>query len=312
MLTIFTTPKPFLGAIRQIQINAIRSWTLLKPQCQVVLIGEEEGADEVAQQLDVCYVPEVRRNEHGTPFVNSMFDIAREVSTQPYLAFLNADTILMDDLVEAVERLSTMIPRRDFLLVGSKWDIEQFDADMFRRPRWQGELRDHVRQHCRRYDAFEYFVYPRELPWNMPPILMRPCIDNWLIYRARVLKIPVVDGSAVIDTVHQRHDHLHYLKKKQLPLESPEVRHNLKMLGFWHKYTLVHRTHVLTSEGLVEARDDVRAFLEQIRIIEICVNYLLKKRFHPFSYPLYVILRHAKKMVRFLCGLFARGRREPC
>lgn len=306
MLTIFTTPKPFRGAIKQIQINAIKSWTLLRPKCQVLLIGEEEGAREAAEQLGVRLIPEVERNERGTPFVNSMFEKALRVGTQPYLCFINADTVLMDDFVEAVKRLSDMIPRQDFLLVGGKWDIEQFDPETFEHTQWQTEMKQYLRQNCRRYDAFEYFVYPRGLPWDMPPILMRPCIDNWLIYKARALKIPVVDGTPAIDTIHQRHDHLHYLKKEQLPLESDEVRYNLKILGFWHKYTLLHRTHVLTPDGLDEQRNNIRAFIEQLRILEIYLNYLLRSKFYPYSYPLYVVLKEIKRCLGWICRMLVR------
>ena len=42
MLTIFSCPKPFRGHFGMIQRNAIRSWTLLKPTPDVILIGDEK------------------------------------------------------------------------------------------------------------------------------------------------------------------------------------------------------------------------------------------------------------------------------
>ena len=46
MLTLFTIPKVFRGHIGVIQRNAIKSWTLLRPACEVVLLGDEGDAGE--------------------------------------------------------------------------------------------------------------------------------------------------------------------------------------------------------------------------------------------------------------------------
>jgi len=67
MLTIFSTPKPFRGHIEVIQTNAIKNWLQLRPQCEVILFGSDEGTAEVAARLDTRHVPEVDRNEYGTP-----------------------------------------------------------------------------------------------------------------------------------------------------------------------------------------------------------------------------------------------------
>jgi len=37
MLTLFTIPKAFQGHTGVIQRNAIRSWTLLRPECEIIL-----------------------------------------------------------------------------------------------------------------------------------------------------------------------------------------------------------------------------------------------------------------------------------
>jgi hypothetical protein len=43
MLTIFSTPKPFHGHSGIIQRNALKSWTLLHPDVEVILFGIEDG-----------------------------------------------------------------------------------------------------------------------------------------------------------------------------------------------------------------------------------------------------------------------------
>src|SRR5215470_320731 len=61
MLTIFATPKPFRDHIAVIQRNAIRSWTLLRPACEIILMGNDEGTADIAAEFGVRYVPEVAR-----------------------------------------------------------------------------------------------------------------------------------------------------------------------------------------------------------------------------------------------------------
>ena len=58
MLTIFSTPKPFVGHIGIIQRNAIKSWTLLHPDVEVILFGDDEGAAQACQDLGIRHEPE--------------------------------------------------------------------------------------------------------------------------------------------------------------------------------------------------------------------------------------------------------------
>lgn len=53
MLTLFSPPKSFRGHFAIIQINAIRSWLRLKPACEIILLGNEEGVEETASQFGI-------------------------------------------------------------------------------------------------------------------------------------------------------------------------------------------------------------------------------------------------------------------
>ena len=80
LITLFSAPKPFTDPhIAMIQRNAIKSWTLL-PDVEVILLGEEDGLAEAAKELGVKHIPNVERNESGTPLISSMFQLARENS----------------------------------------------------------------------------------------------------------------------------------------------------------------------------------------------------------------------------------------
>src|SRR5215510_12506337 len=86
MLTIFATPKPFRSHIAVIQRNAIRSWTLLRPACEIILMGNDEGTAEIAAEFGLRYVPDIARNTFGDSsserFVQTSSAIERQ---QPFL-----------------------------------------------------------------------------------------------------------------------------------------------------------------------------------------------------------------------------------
>ena len=78
MLTIFSTAKPFRGGDLTRQRNALRSWTLVHPDCQVILFGDVPGACEVAAELGLDHVPDVLRSEYGSVRLDDMFARAQE------------------------------------------------------------------------------------------------------------------------------------------------------------------------------------------------------------------------------------------
>jgi len=90
LLAIIGMPKPFLGHIGIIQRNAITSWTKLQPRPEVLLFGREEGAAECAADLGLVHIPEVARNQHGTPLLADLFARAEKRTTYDTLAYVNA------------------------------------------------------------------------------------------------------------------------------------------------------------------------------------------------------------------------------
>src|SRR5512142_3111011 len=118
-LTIFTAPKPFTNPhIALIQRNAIYSWMNLGPQVEVILMGEEAGLAEFAAECGVKHLPDVARNANGTPLVSSMFDLARRNSSSLLLACVNADILLMPDVVQGAMQTARLAEK--FLIVGQR------------------------------------------------------------------------------------------------------------------------------------------------------------------------------------------------
>lgn len=281
MLTIFSIPKPFRGHIGVIQSNAIQSWTLLHPACKVILFGNEEGTAEMATQYKVQYIPEVERNEYGTPLLNYMFKKAQQITSNQILCYVNADIILMSDFLKAIERVkrcSFFFLGKPFLLVGQRWNVDINEAWDFSASNWKTRLRDYVLRtgSLASVSAIDYFVFTRGLLEDMPPFAVgRPAWDNWVIYLARSLGYPVINATSAIIAVHQNHDYSHNTNGKTGVYQGPEARHNLELAGgLDHCYSLVDATWTLTPRWLRPAwgrisrqrKKQTEAFLSKERL----------------------------------------------
>jgi len=253
MLTLFTTPKSFSGYIGVIQTNAIKSWLQLRPQCEVILFGSDEGTAEVATRLDIRHVPEVDCNEYGTPLISSIFKIAQDIGSNQLLCYVNADIILMSDFLPAIRQ----IKQRPFLLIGQRWDIDCEELIDFSNPQWEAQLRAHLtkRRKLHAPTGLDYFVFPGGLYRDIPPFAVgRPGWDNWMVYRARASKVPVIDATKAIIVVHQNHDYEHHPEGEKGIFKGLEAERNLELLGGWEYSLCVKNARwVLTPQGLRRA-----------------------------------------------------------
>jgi len=230
VLSLFTSPKPFRDHVGVIQRNALRSWRELGSEVEVLLIGDEEGMADEAAQWGARHLPEVERNELGTPLVSSIFEIARRVARHSHLCYVNSDVILLPDLLQAVRQVAGCFDR--YLLVGRRIDLE-VPGPLAEGPGWEQELREAIRSRGELHPptGSDYFVFPRSMFSALPPFALgRAGWDNWMIYAGRHDRVPVVDGTGAVTAVHQAHDYAH-LPGGRPHFRLPESRDNVEMGG---------------------------------------------------------------------------------
>lgn len=258
-LTIFTIPKPFEGHIGVIQRNAIRSWILLNPPCEIILCGDEPGTAEMAAECGLRHLPNLARNEFGTPFLHSTFTQVRSIARGELLCYMNADLIFLDDFSRAVERLDT----NPFLLVGQRWDFDQTQVIDFEDPTWREQLLRRVEQCAQPHSLWglDYFVFPRDgVLDRLPPFVVgRPGWDNWMIYHARQRGIPVIDASPVIRAIHQNHDYNHVPMRSGERWVGPEAQRQVRLVrelmnGQTIRFAIVDATHRMDAQGISPIR----------------------------------------------------------
>lgn len=230
-ITLFTAPKPFTNAhIAAIQRNALRSWAHVGPQAEVLVIGEEDGLAEATAEIGVRHLSGVARNAQGTPLVSSIFEMARQASDSALLAYVNADVMLLPEVVEVARQVAGQAEK--FLIVGQRWDLDIRQPWDFS-PGWDARLRGEVQARGRLHPpaGSDYFIFPRGCFQEMPPFAIgRAGWDNWMIYRARAQGWPVVDATSALMVVHQDHDYSH-LPGGQTHYRLPETFENIRLGG---------------------------------------------------------------------------------
>lgn len=261
MITFFTVPKPFAGHTSVIQRNAIRSWIASVPGAQVILYGAEPGTAEAASEMDVEHVPDVRLSTFGAPLIDDVFRHAHDQARHDTLCFVNADIVFRGD-VGALLGLTG-----PFLVIGESLDVDLREPVDCGDPGWRSHLPiDGV---SRGPLAIDWFFFSRGLFADVPPFSIgRARLDNWLVWRARSRRAAVIDGTTVIDALHQRHGYGHLAGGRNEAYRGADARRNQMLAGLWcylYLHSILDADWTLTSQG-PRPRPRGLVFLRQLRL----------------------------------------------
>lgn len=284
MLTIFTSPKDFKGHFAVIQENAIASWCKFRPKCQIILLGNGYKVAEIAKRYHILHIPDVVTNKFGTPTLSDIFKKTYSAAKFMKLAYINCDIILMDDFIEAVKAVS--LP--SFFLTGRRWNLDIKTKLDFKKG-WQEKLKARISKESElgRYGANDYFVFTPRIDFQMPDFAVgRTSFDNWLVFKAKFLKIPVVDATNVIYAIHQSHDYSHAGGYHKV-WHGPESEQNRKLVGDHRKlFNVKNADYILTKKGLVNPKITFAGVIREIETMPV-----LKPRITPYISSLIFLIK---------------------
>jgi hypothetical protein len=252
-ITILAAPKPFREHIGIIQRNAIASWTKLQPRPEIVLFGREEGAAECAREFGLVHLPEIARNQYGTPFLADVFANAERHASHDLFAYVNADIILPREFTAGIEKVRRTFSK--FLAVGRRTNLEVREPLGFSEG-WEEKLRERLRREgqLESHTGIDFFVFPRGTCEQVPPLAIgRVWFDQWCIKCARENRLPIIDLTSFATIAHQLHDYNHVPGGRELgTYGGVEADENLRYYGERpHTYTILSATHVMTEDGTI-------------------------------------------------------------
>ncbi len=309
MLTLFSTCKPFLGHSAVIQRNALKSWTLLHPDIEIILFGDDQGTAEACADYDLRHEPYVERNEFGTNRIDYMFLKAQEIARHDVLCFLNSDIILLPDFCCAIERVKAA--HSAFLAIGRRWDTEIREPIDFACFNWPEETKRKALsvEHRQTEWFIDYFTFSRGLfGKDMPPLAVgRVCWDNWMVWKGCQSGKPVVDLSPVVLAIHQNHDYSHHPLGRQGVWSGPEAEQNFRLAGGWnHLRNIADATEVLEPRGL--RPNGKRHWNTFIRTVGPGARFVRFRLWNPIWFLLLGITRPVRQVLGLRSGSLPRFR----
>jgi hypothetical protein len=287
MLTIFAMPKAFRGQFDTIQHNAIYSWTKLRPQAEIVLLGADYGTEDLAREIGALHVPTVDRNQYGTPLASEVFRLGQQQASTDVVAYVNSDIILMSDFMEAVSEAEANYESRHFLMLGRKRNFALSEQIEFSDPTWEIRLRalDAAIGRYVTYDS-DFFVFRPGLYGNMPPFAIGRCFwTQWLIYNPHRRGVPIIDATSRVRSVEPTHDYSHAASTGGAQrLSGPEYRSNRALFRGCQYFTTLDATHVMTPNGILPA-PRWRKLASLAVQFDYYVYFLMKASWYPYSMP---------------------------
>ena len=251
MLTLFTTAKAFTGHSEIIQRNALKSWTLLHPDVEIILFGDDDGAAEISRELGLRHEPHVERNEFGTKRIDFIFRRAQQIARHDVLCYSNCDMIYTRDFCRALETVQSNFPK--FLMVGRRWDTDITTPLNFSSPSWDSDAVALARRQGIKQPGYsvDYFAFRRGLYAKMPELVIgRVWWDHWLVWKARMESAAVVDVSPIVTAIHQNHDYAYHPVGAKGVWTDQQAQRNYELAGGqWHMFTIDDATQILDAGG---------------------------------------------------------------
>jgi hypothetical protein len=249
MFTIFSCPKDFTSLFGIIQRNAINSWLKLDPKPYIILFGiENEDIKNEFNDENIIFLPINEINEYKTPYINRIFESAIKHSPSDTLCYVNSDIILFNDFPKTIENL---ISHKKYFGVGNRYNVEinhliNFSDGSFDKRNYL------VEENIDIYTGSDYFIFNKHALKDIPQFLIgRTCWDNWLMYNAVKDNLNLIDCSAEISCIHQKHDYSHIKTSKSKHYKGVERDFNFKSLGGIGKlYTILDAKYYFFNGAL--------------------------------------------------------------
>jgi len=121
MITIFTHTKPFIGHFDIIQYNAIKSWRAISDDVEIIIYGDAEGSDNMAEEVNAKRVKSVPKSENGMPLLTYLFDHTKIIAQHDLLCYVNADIILPPNILNAINLIDRWSKK---MIIGNRLDLD--------------------------------------------------------------------------------------------------------------------------------------------------------------------------------------------
>jgi len=230
MLTIFTTCKPCnVDEFNIQQRQAMKTWTFLRPRPEVLVMGTDEGTEEICQEFGFTWVPNVEKTDPGgVPYLDSMFRLADKMADNEHVALISSDIILFQPLMDCLKACKAKF--KDFCAVCRKKQQQVTEPlDFSSRRKWAGTVTQNLRWNL--ITSGDLYMYNKGFWGEIPNFVIGRCAcDTWLFWEAarRGQLVDLTDACTIIDYQNQ-HNHWKTKDSEGNTIGEQERLHNISL-----------------------------------------------------------------------------------
>jgi len=246
---VLTTTRPFEGAFKTLQTNAINNWIALGMSGHACVESETDRqiVDGLGLAATILKSDEMVKIDGAKSKPLFSVPITRAIE-QPYrpdvaLLYTNSDTLFTPEINDAINAVSHV---GRFLLVGRRTDLIVKRPIDFTKKNWPIGLKRRAERNGKLHTpgAVNWFAYrPHDLFGEIPPFVVGyTSYDNWMIWRGIDRGAMVVDVTEAVLTVDQTHG-----GQSGTIFNTPRAKENRRMAGR-HIYTIEHAPYRMTKD----------------------------------------------------------------
>ena len=203
LLTLFTTFKPVSSKISLYQIT-LRNWATMQPCIVPILYSDSVNstflvAEAAKLNWTVYPAPELW---DGLPVLKAMYSHAMEHSSTPFYGYANGDILFTEDLLQTLCFIRQHVNWTQYLITGRRTNSNYTGQPLDT----LGDIKSLAQNGTLFFPNSEDFFITgvSSYPWSEIPrfVVGRLAYDNWLVANAINEKIPVIDVTETVLSLH--------------------------------------------------------------------------------------------------------------
>jgi len=273
--TIICTPKPFVEKNSISQKNAIKSWMALNPTPEIIILGDEEGYEEVVNEFGLKWIKDIEKNSFNTPLVSSIFEKGSREALNDTVVYINSDIIILDDFIESIRNL-WMYNLDKYLMIGERTNLDLDEKINFSNFDTVKKLKEFAKNNgvSQGTRGIDYFIFNKNQFVNIPDFALgRTVWDHWLIWKSFDENIPVINATESIFCIHQNHNYGHLKGGYSEAWFGEEAKINSKLAN-----GRLHRRHIVHSNFKLKNGEIFSVFDENIKV-NMHLDLILDEKF---------------------------------
>jgi hypothetical protein len=227
MITIFSTPRPFINEFKDIQENAINSFSS-NPGVEIILFDDEESTTSkiYSSNNNINVITNIEYNANRTPKLLSVFNYIKSNAKFDVVVHINSDILISENFSEKIVKIFRMANADNVFASGRRYNVDLSSIQNIKYKNILDSIDGVPILHGK--SGLDYWAMNKSSMVEIPDFNCgRPGIDSFLCYESVMQDYATIDCTDFIKIYHQNHP---YPSKKKA-FFALECKENIALAG---------------------------------------------------------------------------------